>query len=237
MSPQSAKIRLFFLALPFFLMGPVWPAMADSAIKCHCFTERDYNPVDKFAADDYILATSFNSLLARLADLPKKQIVMLKMKRGVAQEDLLVGLKIAGITDYGLEEILDLKGHDRTWPEIVAALDLQTRAPEDEILKGLLAGSPPAEAGEAVAAQLIAGFFGTSAERIKELRLAGLNEKEITLIHILSHVSEIEPPALAGQYKDNGRSWSEIAYNLGVEPKTAGRLILAYPAGTIPADR
>ena len=63
--------------------------------------------------------------------------------------------------------------------------------------------------------------------------MSGLNEKEMALLFILVHAGGLKPEALVMQYKKQGRSWSEIAYNLGLEPDAAGKLILAYPAKKI----
>lgn len=80
---------LFLLVVVTFCMGQVYHATAAGTIQCHCFNNRVYNPAEKFAADAYILATSFNSLLARLAGLPKKQIVMIKMNQGLPRTTCL----------------------------------------------------------------------------------------------------------------------------------------------------
>ena len=46
------------------------------ATGCHCFRQRSYDPEAKFVADDYILATSFNSLTANLFNIPKKEMAL-----------------------------------------------------------------------------------------------------------------------------------------------------------------
>jgi hypothetical protein len=92
------KTALFLLALLLFVLAPAHTSFAASTVNCHCFQDRSYDPGDKFAADDYILATSFNSLLAKSFDISKKQVVMLKMNEGVNQDDLLVGLKLTKLT-------------------------------------------------------------------------------------------------------------------------------------------
>ena len=93
---------------------------------------------------------------------------------------------------------------------------------------------PSEEAGVMVADEMIAEFYKVPAEKIKSLRKSGLNEKEIALLFILAHTSEIQPVALMEQYIKKGRSWSEIANSLGIEPEAAGKLLLAYPAKQIP---
>lgn len=230
------KTCLFLVLLIIFCSGPAYHAIAKSAIQCHCFTDRTYNPAEKFAADSYILATSFNSLLARLADLPKKQIVMIKMNEGMAQDDVLISLKIAETTGQDLQKVLDLRRRSDSWAEIIAVLPPQEAVIRDEILGVIRAGASTEVAATRIADESIAQFFGASEEEIRKLRLSGLNEKEITLTLLLNHVSEIQPEALVEQYKDKGRSWSEIAYSLGVEPKAAGKLILVYPAKKTPEN-
>lgn len=205
--------------------------LAANSIQCHCFTDRDYNPVARFEADDYILATSFNSLLARTAGIPKKDIVMLKMNQGVSQDDLLISLKIARLTGKFLGEILEMRQARKSWQEVIAELDINDTAKDkDETLTAILADQPGQTAADRVADAVIADFYHRSPAEVERLRILGLSEKEINLVLILQHVSEIQPAALAEQYTQKGRSWSEIAFNLGVTPKKAGRLIMAYPA-------
>jgi hypothetical protein len=236
MSLRPLKSYFFLLTLLFFFGCLAWHAIAGNAIQCHCFANRTYNPAKKFEADDYILATCFNSLLARLADLPKKQIVMIKMNEGVSQDDLLIGLKIAKITGQTLQNVLDLRRRNNSWAEIITALQPHESIDEGETLRNIRSGGDVGVIGAMVADEMIAEFFKISSEKIDKLRMSGLSEKEITLILILNHVSEIQPEALVLQYKNQQRSWSEIAHNLGLEPKAAGRLILAYPSKTIPAN-
>jgi hypothetical protein len=214
-------------------MDPSLHAFAKSAIKCHCFTERSYNPADKFAADDYILATSFNSLLAKFYAIPKRQIVMIKMKEEVAQDDLLISLKLTKRTGVDLRKFLSLYRENNSWAAIISGFSQQEAIKNDEILNAIRSGIPSEKAGVMVADEMIAEFYKVPVEKIKTLRKPGLNEKEITLLFILAHTSEIEPEALMEQYKKQGRSWSEIANSLGVDPEAAGKHIMAYPTKLI----
>jgi len=234
MSLLQSKIPLFFITIVLFILGPSLHAFAESAIKCHCFTERSYNPADKFASDEYILTTSFNSLLAKYYDIPKRQIVMIKMNEGMAQDDLLVSLKLAKTTGINLRKFLSLHRENKTWASIISGLSQQETIKKDEILEAIMSGMPSEDAGVMVADEMIAEFYKIPAEKIKSLKKSGLNEKEIALLFILAHTSEIQPEALMEQYKIKGRSWSEIANSLGIEPGAAGKLILAYPAKQIP---
>ena len=190
-------VSLFFGALPH--------AFAASAIQCHCFKDRSYNETDRFGADDYILATSFNSLLARCYDVPKRQIIMLKMNEGVAQEELLIALKTEKVTGVELQKVLRLYHQSNSWEKTISGLLHQDGPGGDKILTAISYGLPAGEAGAMIADEMLAGFYDIPAEKIQALRVSGLDEKELALVLILSHVSEIQPEKLAEQYKKYGR--------------------------------
>ncbi|HDS16446.1 MAG TPA: hypothetical protein ENN66_07550 [Proteobacteria bacterium] len=69
------------------------PGLLRAAPSCHCFRQREYDPGNHFAADTYLLATSFNSLLARYFGVEKKELVLLKMKGGIDEDELLPDLR------------------------------------------------------------------------------------------------------------------------------------------------
>jgi hypothetical protein len=236
MKRNPLQFGLALLILTVFSFDWSSLAISGNAIQCHCFTERDYNPAERFAADDYILATSFNSLLARLTGLPKSQIVMIKMKEGLPQDDLLISLQAAKISGQKLQDILDLRRAGEFWPEIIANLPRQDAVKKNEILKSITAGTSVDVAGAGVADEMMTEFYALPADEMNKLKISGLNPREINLILILNHVSEIQPDALAALYTKQGRSWSEISYNLGLTPKETGKLVLAYPSKSIPEN-
>lgn len=234
MNLLKSKFSFFLIILILFSLGSAVQVSAESAIQCHCFTDRSYNPAYRFASDEYILATSFNSLLAKAFAIPKRQIVMIKMNEGVAQDDLLIGLKIAKITGIDIRKFLRLHKKNNTWAEIVSGLSQEVKIKNDPLLEAIKSGMPVEEAGIRIADEIIGDFYQIKPDAISKLRMSGLNEKEINLIFILAHAREQQPEVLVEQYKNQGRSWSEIAHNLGVEPDVVGKLIVAYPARQIP---
>jgi hypothetical protein len=233
MGMPQVKSSFFLISLVLLSLSLPVHAFAESTIKCHCFQERIYNPADRFAADDYILATSFNSLLARSFAIPHRQIILFKMREGLEQDELLIGLKITKVTRAELRTLLNLRHKNKTWAEIVQEVYKSDTLKKDEILEAIRSGMPSEEAGACIADDMIGEFYIAPPEQIKRLRVAGLNEKQMALVFILSHVSDIPPEKLVEQYEKKGKSWSEIAHNLGLEPKAAGRLILEYPAKNI----
>jgi hypothetical protein len=229
--PKTAPV---FTLLALFLVVPGHVISAESTINCHCFQDRTYNPTDPWSTDDYILATGFNSFLARSFGVLKREIVMLKMKEGVGQDDLLVGLEIARATGLDLRRLLGLRRQGLAWTAII-----DDQVPDDALkqnrhLEAINTGIPVKEAGGRIADQRIGDFFEVEKATMEQLRKNGLNEKEMTLVLILAHVGNQKPAVLVEQYHTEGRSWSAIAAGLGIKPAAAGKLILQYPARQLP---
>lgn len=229
MSLLPANKTFFVIVLIYFCLGLVLHASAESAVTCHCFLDRSYNPDDRFASDEYILTTTFNSLLAKSFAIPKRQIVMIKMNEGVAQNELLIGLKISRITGIDIRKFLRLRQEKKTWAEIISSLSKQETIKKDAILEAVKSGMTIEDAGVMVADEMIAEFYGIPLEEIHKLRMSGLDAKEMSLLFILSHAGQKKPEVLAEQYRKQGSSWSEIAYDLGLEPDAVGQLVLSFP--------
>jgi hypothetical protein len=122
---------------------------------------------------------------------------------------------------------------NNTWAKIISGLSQQEKIKNDSLLEALGSGMPAEEAGARVADEIIGEFYRIKPEEINKLRLSGLNEKAINLVFILAHAGEQQPEVLVEQYGKQGKSWSEIAHNLGFEPAAAGKLIQVYPARKI----
>ena len=193
--------------------------------RCHCFKERTYNPVDAFSADAYILATSFNSLISRSFDIPKRQIIMLKMKEGTGQDELLLGLKISKVSGVDLAQLLNLR-KTKKWRQILAEPTLSEKIKADSLLESVQSGLSIGEAGQKIADEMIGNFYKIPVEAVEKFRRSGLNEKEIALVFILSQARKQRPEKLVEQYRNEGKSWSAIAHSLGIEPEAAGKMIL-----------
>ena len=58
------------------------------------------------------------------------------------------------------------------------------------------------------------------------MHASGLNEKEMALLLILEQAKKLPPREGARQHAQEGKSWSEIAHQLGLEPAEAEKLII-----------
>lgn len=228
----GARLTLYALGLLLSVVLPPWfdgAAYAASTNGCHCFQDRIYDPKAPFAADDYLLTTTFNSLISRSFSLSKQRIVLLKMQGGVAADDLLIGLRLAQASQVDSQRLFDRRKGGASWPTLLAELDLAPEVKDGALVKKLRDGGAAKEAGELVADQMLVEFFKVQPRRVQELRSAGFDSKALSLLLVLSHYTGRELGLFIRQFQSEKKSWSEIASLVGVSPKAAGILILNYP--------
>ncbi len=228
--PETKITAKFFVVSVLILFVTIMslPAGAEMAAGCHCFRQRNYNPEARFIADDYILATSFNSLTANLFNIPKKQIIMLKMRGGVQQSDLLIALKLGH--DFGIDhqQIINLRQKDYSWQKILSEFKKLSENKDNELLSMIKAGKPVNDLGQKVANSMIVDFYDVPVNEVEKLRLSGFSEKELALFFLLVRKKQVQPEDLIRQVKDDGQSWSEIAHKHDITPAMAGKLIANY---------
>jgi len=229
MLPLSAR-NLFCRLAVLLLLAVGWPqaAGAEPAANCHCFRDRAYNPAARFAADEYLLVTIFNGLISRFFDIPKREVVMLKMQGGVDQNDLLLAYYIAKITATDPQGYLARRRDKQSWQAILSGPAMAAVGKNNPLLAAIKSGVGVKEGGRLVAETMIAAFFAEPPATIAAFHAAGLVPPEITLALLLAHTAKQQPQHLVDLHKKAGQSWSEIAHGLGLEPAAVGKLILDY---------
>ena len=202
------------------------PAGAAQTDHCHCFRNRDYDPADKFAADDYLLTTSFNSLIAATLGVSKRQIVMMKMKGGVNPQELLIALYIAHAAGSNVDLLLSIRDNGGSWQSIVTTSGVKKKAGADPILAAIAGGAADKEISGMIAEAMSRARYDTSPDIITKLRGQGFTDREICLILALHNQKSIPVQKLATMSRQQKMSWGEIAHSLNLTPSTVGKNIL-----------
>ncbi len=202
--------------------------MPEAATNCHCFRERSFNPQNKFAADEYLLATSFNSFIAASFHISKGQIIMMKMKGAVNPDDLLLALFVARAENADLDSLLAIRDNGGTWKQILQSEGLNAPDSYRAVFEAIIAeGDNTQAAAELVTDQLLKEAFDVSDMEISGLRKKGANGREVTLVYILERQAKVGKKAaeiLSMRVKDQ-MSWGEIAASFGLSPKETGKLL------------
>lgn len=222
---NSTLFHALFSLLIIFLFLPQSTLGAENTGNCHCFRNRTFNPADKFIADDYILATTFNSLLASEFDISKREIIMMKMRDGIANSELMTAFYIAKETESDTKQLIKMR-KKLSWQEIVRPILENSPQPKvKENLSFIQTSTSDEQIAEHITQVLITSRFSPSQDELKNLQEHNLSAKQIVLAFTLGNHAGISVDKIIDQYLNQGRSWSEIAYNLGLQPADAGKLL------------
>ena len=195
-----------------------WGQPAEMASGCHCFKDRSYDPARKFAADDYILATSFNSMLATFFDISKKQIIMLRMRMGVGGEDLITSLYLGYLFEVDFQNILAQRSKGQTWKQIVIREKLDSGKIDDLVLVDDNENELDEKVARRAAVVIIGKYFSIPSDVIKNYLKTGLSEKELVLVLGLSTKTARPMEYFMELYRERGQSWGQITNSVGILP-------------------
>lgn len=218
---------ILFLTLPCLLILTLSnPAAAAQTDNCHCFRERNYDPSKKFAADDYLLTTSYNSLIAATLKVSKRQIVMMKMKGGVDPDDLLIALYISSKTQAPMEALLAVRDNDGSWQQILNSPSLQGKIHTDPVLDTIASGTEDHDITGLITDDMINSYYHTQPDTISSLRKMNFNDKELGLIFALHKQTSTSVQKIISMARQQKMSWSEIAHHFNFSPAEVGKTIL-----------
>ncbi|GAB4338200.1 MAG: hypothetical protein Kow0089_09900 [Desulfobulbaceae bacterium] len=220
-SPAAAAALLILL----LLAATVSSAAAGDTAGCHCFRDRTYNAEKPAVSDGYLLATTFNSLLADEFNVSKRRIIMMKMSEGTANEDLVTALYLSRIIGDDPADILKQK-KNRSWRETIYRIKpAATSAELDAFKELLLTDTRSDEITAFIIDSILEKRFGATAEELDDLRNLGLSTREKVLAYTLSEHTSVPVSAIVDSRRRNGLSWSEIAHNFGLELSAVGKLL------------
>ena len=221
------KIVVVLLSL-LFAASASWAQMPEITSSCHCFKDRVYNPDKKFAADKYLLTTSFNSFIAVNFKLSKSQIVMMKMKGGIDPDTLLIALYVAKEGGVDLDTILAVREQGGSWEPVLSSSSVQGTDRTRKVFAAIAATKgDDAAAAEIVTDQLLRNYFGMADEAILSLHKEGATGRESVLVNIIARHSsrDSSPTEIITMHSRQNKSWGEIAAYYGFTPKETGNLL------------
>ena len=224
------KSILFLVLSCLLILTSLNTVTAAQTDNCHCFRERSYNPANKFAADDYLLTTSFNSLIAATLKVSKRQIVMMKMKGGIDPDELLVALYIADRTQAPMDALLSIRDNGGSWQKILNSPTLQGRVSTNLVLVKIAAGTADHDITSLITDAMISSYYHAQPEKISSLRKMNFTNKELGLIFALNRQTTTPIQEIIGMARQKKMSWSEIAHHFNLTPAGVGKTILGDQA-------
>jgi hypothetical protein len=219
------KSILFILLPCFLILSTLPPASAEQTDRCHCFRDRSYDPSDKFAADDYLLTTSYNSLIAATLGVSKRQIVMMKMKGGIDPDELLTALYVTSVTKAPMDQLLSIRENGGSWQSILNSPSLQEEDLSDPVIAEIRSGSAAEDTAALITDAMIRIYYHALPEKIKEVRGHDFSNKELALLFALQQQTDTPIKEIITISREQGMSWSEIAHQFKLSPSAIGKAI------------
>ncbi len=220
------KSILFLILSSLLILTLLSPAAAGQTDNCHCFRDRSYDPAHRFAADDYLLTTSFNSLIAATLSVSKRQIVMMKMKGGVDPDELLIALYIADKAQAPVDALLSIRDNGGNWQDILNSPSLQQNTGTDPVFAKITAGTGDYDITSLITDAMISMYYHAKPELISTLRSEDFSNKELGLIFALNKQATTSVKEIVGMARQKKMSWSEIAHHFNLTPAGVGKTIL-----------
>lgn len=216
---------LFFLLL---LLGFATPTLAASAISCHCFQDRSFDPQRAAAADPYFLATTQNSLLAASFGISKKEVVRAKMG-GMAGEDLWLAYALAARSGQSAAQWQERRGAVGSWAGAIAAGKLTASALGPELVRAVTGKAGDGELARLVVEEVLVQRAGMAAEVLAGLKNQQATLQETILACFLARQTGRPALEMLEAVRSQNRSWGSLlaAHNIAapeIEPRVARML-------------
>jgi len=198
----------FQLSLIFLLMIPM-PALAISAITCHCFTDRSYDPARPTVADPYLLATTQNSFFAAAFGVDKKTIVMKKQK-GTSADDLWIAYWLGARSGADPGNLLQERKVKGSWRLAATALNISEKSLGSRVAEALKANAPDERLARMVVDDLLLRFRFYDEPELAALRKAGAGNQELVLSGLIAAKTHQSPMQLYRDVKKAATSWGAL---------------------------
>jgi hypothetical protein len=207
----------YLLAIALVLLPLYGKAAANPVISCHCFQERVYDPARPQIADPYLLATVQNTFMALVFDVPKKELVQIKMS-GAAGDSLWVAHYLAAEHPLAAGQLLTARQRSTSWRGALQSMDFGTlRA--GERFAALLHNEATDQALAAAAAdEMLQQRLASTSNDLERLRFRGANTAEVTFSALLARKSGRSPLDFYEDFTSGRSSWGQMFNRLGLLP-------------------
>lgn len=209
-------LTLFILA---FIITFTLPSsiLGASAVSCHCFQDRSFDPDEPNKVEPYLMATTRNSFLAIAFNQSKKEIVRLRMA-GTPGEDLWVAYYLALHTGIPAEDLLLSRSNTDSWMSVLGAQKIDPKKTGSFFRQSWSEGGNDQALANAAADDMLCLTTGTAPGDIRQFRNRDANTSEIILSLLIAQ--RLGHPAIEFHEKvqQGHATWGGLIDSVGIQP-------------------
>ena len=195
---------------------------AAPAVSCHCFRDRSFDPEAPFAADEYVLATAQNSLLAAVYGVPRKDVVRAKMT-GTPGAALWVAHEVGRRSGQAAAVLLSERAAEGSWGKVFQGI------PADVLGEPLRDAAARTDADASLASEVVNEVLqtrlGLDPGAVNALTAAGGSPAERIAATLLHRLRQGDPAELLKRVRSGDASWGALFHGAGVEPEAIDEAI------------
>lgn len=208
-------MNIAFCSLSILLLLPVL-SPAESAITCHCFTERSYDPSKPSLADPYFLATAQNSFFAALFNVEKKAIVM-KKQAGDSADHLWVAYWVASKSGRTSETVLAAKGKNRSWKSVIATMGITSRTLGEPLAAEVAKGASDARLSQLVVDAALLQHRLLGEQELVAMRKERASNQEIIMTVLIAIKTKKSAIRIYREVKSGTKSWGRFLSDANIQ--------------------
>ncbi len=188
-----------------------------SAVTCHCFQDRTYDPSNPRKAEPYVLATTQNSFFAAAFGIPRKAVVKSKMS-GTSGTDLWVAYYAAGILRLRAGDLMTRRGSAPSWPAVLKGKGMEAGSFDARFAAALDSGASDEHLASLAAGEILTSSLGTERKELEAMMTGGASTAEIVAASVFSRWSGGSPSSLFRDVRGGKTTWGGTLHRLGIEP-------------------
>jgi len=204
---------LLGLALTLSLASP--DALAVESPSCHCFRDRSFDAARPAAADEYILATTRNSLLSAAFAVSKREIVQAEMS-GTSPDDLWIAYWAATRTGRDPGVLLAQRRAGGSWRFALADVEAGRLGPA--FAEALTRGAPDVGLASVAVDDIVVSRLGAKTASVAALRKAGATSPETIVASVAAPRAGRPAESLLQAVRQGSSTWGSLLRDLGIAP-------------------
>ena len=192
------------------------PSHAVAAPTCHCFQQRGYNPDNPQSVEPYLLATTSNSLLSVVLNIPKRQIVKSKMS-GTPDEDVWISLVLADSLGKDYQELILEKSRAGSWGKVVQRLRPNPENIDPQFMAALLKGEQSDRLAEVALTATLNQHFTMDQETLERTLARGLARQKLVLAALITLQQSLGLEEVIQRAESATGGWAILSETSGID--------------------